>query len=199
MARTAVGDILDAATTLAHHHSKLVRGVTWSGPGALAYVDVARPVAVSTLAAALTAMAGELVAMRSREGIQGQVERTTAEVRIGLTAAALTSAWLTGLAASLRTLTGEGRGLWPAGRHRPARAGAAHEQRRQRRQRAGQLRAPAGAGAASTGQAAPTARSWLLIRFAIPSSGSTALAASRLTASPGMPHTTLESLSCAIV
>ena len=111
VARTAVAEIIDAATTLSHHHSKLVRGVTWSGAGSLAFVDVPRPVAVSTLAAALTAIAGELVASRSSGGIQGRVERRAAEVVIGLTAPALTAAWLTGLAASLRTLAGDGRGI----------------------------------------------------------------------------------------
>ncbi len=111
VSRTAVAEIIDAATTLAHHHSKLVRGVTWSGAGSLAFVDVPRPAAVSTLAAALTAMAGELVTARSSGGIEGRVERLSAEVVIGLTSPALTTAWLTGLAASLRTLAGEGRGI----------------------------------------------------------------------------------------
>jgi len=111
VARTAVAEIIDAATTLAHHHSKLVRGVTWSGAGSHAFVDVPRPAAVSTLAAALTAMAGELVTVRSSGGIHGRVERLSDEVVIGLTAPALSATWLTGLAASLRTLAGEGRGI----------------------------------------------------------------------------------------
>lgn len=111
VSRTAVAEIIDAATTLAHHHSKLVRGVTWTGAGSIAFVDVPRPAAVSTLAAALTAMAGELVTARSSSGIQGRVERLPAEVVIGLTAPSLTPSWLTGLAASLRTLAGEGRGI----------------------------------------------------------------------------------------
>lgn len=111
VARTAVAEIIDAATTLAHHHSKLVRGVTWSGVSSLAFVDVPRPAAVSTLAAALSTMAGQLVTARSMGGIQGRVERSPDELVIVLAAAALTPAWLADLVVSLRTLAGEGRGI----------------------------------------------------------------------------------------
>lgn len=70
-ATCSIHDIIEPATTLAHHRTKLVDGVTWTGQCRLP-LRVPRSVAVNALAAALAGIAGS-VSHGSTRGIAGLI------------------------------------------------------------------------------------------------------------------------------
>ena len=70
----SIHDIIEPATTLAHHRTKLVEGVTWSGQCRLP-LRVPRSVAVNALAAALAGIAGS-VSQGSTNGISAEIRES---------------------------------------------------------------------------------------------------------------------------
>ena len=82
--RVLVAELLDLASHLAHHGTKLVGGVSWAPVPPQMRVSTPRMVAVSTVAAALGALAG---AMESGQGgIRGSVRAAPGEVVVELRA-----------------------------------------------------------------------------------------------------------------
>lgn len=84
-------DVIGPATTLAHHLTKLVEGVTWTGE-CHASLTVPRSVAVNTLAAALAGLAESIpsAGMRGiKATISGQDSLATVELRADVPARAL--------------------------------------------------------------------------------------------------------------
>jgi hypothetical protein len=89
----ALVDVVDAATTLAHHRTKLVAGVRWHGDRR-ATLRAPRAVAINAVAAALGCLADAIYATRDPRGIDATIamEGTVAVIQLttGLENAALT-------------------------------------------------------------------------------------------------------------
>ncbi len=79
----SLAEVLDAATTLAYHRTKLVAGVRWTGDRSIT-LRASRPVVVTAVSAALTSIADELSATGERSGVDGEirVEGTVAVIRL---------------------------------------------------------------------------------------------------------------------
>lgn len=99
----AASEVVEAASTLAHHYTKLIGGVTWSEDKGAA-LAAPMSVAVNLVAAALSGLASDIRRARGRRGITGRVQRTDAAVEIRLEAPDLDATRLTINASALARL-----------------------------------------------------------------------------------------------
>jgi hypothetical protein len=100
-----VADVVDAASRLALHRTKLVGGVTWAPVAPELRVKTPRMIAVSVVAAALGVLAEALDSQQT--GIRGSARAAGSEVAIELRAEGLRGASLRGCHASLASLVDE--------------------------------------------------------------------------------------------
>ncbi len=107
----SVRAIVDASTTLAHHHTKLVGGVRWVLAAAPASVPVPLQVAVNTVAAGLSSLSKAIHAHRGRRGIEITLAGDAADARFQITAPDLDAAQIAVCAAALAGLTGDSQGV----------------------------------------------------------------------------------------
>ncbi len=101
----AMPEIVEAASLLAHHHTKLVGSVSW-GDVPYEHVVAPRAVVVSALAAALSLLADAQKKSQS-EGLRGTVCRVGGEVHVDLWGAAVSPAGIVEVAGSLERLLGD--------------------------------------------------------------------------------------------
>ena len=83
-ATCSIHDIIEPATTLAHHRTKLVEGVTWRGQCRLP-LRISRAVAVNALAAALAGIAGS-IPLGAASGITAEISTGDDMAIVALTA-----------------------------------------------------------------------------------------------------------------
>lgn len=98
--------IVDASSTLAHHHTKLIGGVRWVLSAAPASVAISLQIAVNTVAAGLSSVSNVIHAHRGRRGIDVTISGDAADARFEITAPDLDRTQVELCAAVLASLAG---------------------------------------------------------------------------------------------
>ncbi len=110
-ARASLTEVIEAASTLAHHQTKLTGGVRWTGCTPGCYVRTPRSIGVTVVAATLAGLANELYEANAAHAIVVAVEQVESTIRLRFGASGVPQPRLAELGASLASSLEDGPSL----------------------------------------------------------------------------------------